>query len=368
MKIAYVITRSDVMGGASVHLLDLAVGAIGEGHEAVIYVGGAGVFTKQAKAKGLACVSLGNLRRNIRPIADVLCFFELRSRLKEYEPDVIHLHSSKAGIIGRLVAKNLAIPSVFTAHGWAFTEGISSWKRKFYLAIERFMVRVEGKVITVSDYDRALALKSGVGKADKLIVIHNGMPDVTVERIRSEANRPIRFIMVARFDEQKDQALLIHAFTHVQRQDWILELVGDGPLIDEVRSQVVKLGVADKVVFSGACNDVPERLAASDVFCLISNWEGLPLTILEAMRSGLPVIASKVGGVQEAVIDGRTGYVISRGDLAGLTAAIDTLMASDEQRTQFGNNGRENYVMNFTFEKMLEKTLEVYQNVFELKL
>ena len=139
LKIAYVITRSDVMGGASVHLLDLAAGMMRAGHQVIIFVGGTGVVIERATEMGIRCVSLKYLVREIRPFIDVCCFFELFSHLKRYKPDIVHLHSSKAGIVGRLVSKCLRVPSVFTAHGWAFTEGVSKNKRIFYLFVERYL-------------------------------------------------------------------------------------------------------------------------------------------------------------------------------------------------------------------------------------
>lgn len=357
------ITRSDIMGGASVHLLDLAAGAMRAGHEVEIYVGGNGVLFDHAEKKGLTCSSIDSLVRQISVVDDVLCFFELRSKIKRCRPDILHLHSSKAGLIGRLVGKSLGIPSVFTAHGWAFTEGVSRRRRKLYLLLERFVGRFAERIITVSEYDRQLALKYEVANPAKLITIHNGIPNVAVKSFTSEMNSPVRLIMVARFDEQKDQALLVQALSRVVSKDWHLEFVGDGPSIDEVRSLVNEFGLVEKVTFSGSRDDVQERLANSDVFCLISNWEGLPLTILEAMRGGLPVIASDVGGVAEAVVDQQTGYLVRRGDSLSITAAIEALLSSEKDRIQFGQNGRLRYEGKFTFQVMLDKTLAVYKEV-----
>jgi glycosyltransferase involved in cell wall biosynthesis len=351
------------MGGASVHLLDLATGAVSAGHKVAIYVGGKGVFLDNARIKRLPCIPVERLVRQISLVDDALCFFELRSKLKQYQPDIIHLHSSKAGLIGRLVAKSLGIRSVFTAHGWAFTEGVSRSQRKLYLFLERFMSRFANKIITVSEYDRRLALKYKVGDSNKLITIHNGMPNLMPDADIKAGGGPVRLIMVARFDEPKDQAALVRALSGVSAKHWHLELVGDGPSIEQVRLLVDDLGLGSKVTFSGARNDVGERLANSDVFCLISNWEGLPLTILEAMRGGLPVIASDVGGVAEAVVDRQTGYVVMRGDTAGITVAIEALLESEEDRTRFGKNGRLRYEEKFTFQVMLDKTLAVYEEI-----
>jgi glycosyltransferase involved in cell wall biosynthesis len=363
LKIAYVITRSDVMGGASVHLLDLASSALEAGHEVLIFVGGKGVFVEQAKDKSLECISLSFLKREIHPIYDFLCFFELKSKLKTFKPDIIHLHSSKAGILGRLAAKSLKIPSVFTAHGWAFTEGVSRFKRKLYLKIERYMAKLTNRIITVSDFDRKLALDSNVGDRKKIVSIHNGMPDIQYLPRKKSKSDYVRFIMVARFDHQKDHKKLVDAFSLIKDKNWLLEFVGDGPFYREVYDYVDIKKLGDKVVFSGACNDVSNRLASSDVFCLISNWEGLPLTIIEAMRAGLPIIASSVGGVPETIIQGETGYLVSRGDVSGISASIKTILKSEDERLRLGENGRLYYENDFKFEQMFDKTLNVYKDI-----
>lgn len=365
MKIVYVITRSDVIGGASVHLLDLAYGAKDAGHEVVILVGGHGVFLDRAEEKGLRCVSLLYMVREISLLKDLCCLFELRRTIAGIRPDIIHLHSSKAGILGRLVAKSLSIPVVFTAHGWAFTEGVSKRRRAIYRFIERFMARFASKVITVSEYDRKLSLDLGVGNQKLIATIHNGMPDLAQCQKDYMAGDVIRMVMVARFDSQKNHLALIEALTCIKHLKWSLEFVGDGPLLESVQDVVLRYDLFDRVVFSGACNDVPSRLAKADIFILISNWEGLPLTILEAMRAGLPVVASRVGGVPESIEQGRTGFVIERNDQQSLVDALVKLIESAELRKTMGQLGRRKFENEFTFETMLRKTLDIYEGAIQ---
>ena len=368
MRIVYVITQSDVIGGASVHLLDLASGARQQGHEVVVLAGGDGVFLERVKAAGLNGRSLRHLCREIKPRSDLLGLLELRRVFKELKPDLVHLHSSKAGILGRLAAKSLSLPTVFTAHGWAFTEGVSAKRRALYRVIERYVAGYTDRIITVSDYDRRLALEAKVGSAQRIRTVHNGMPrvDVLPPALLLTDMPPtdaVRLIMVARFDEQKNHLGLLEGLARVANHNWTLELVGDGPLLESVRARAAQLELSDRVVFSGSCNDVARRLAQSDVFVLISNWEGLPLSILEAMRAGLPVIASRVGGVPEAVVDGETGYLVERGDAEGLGQALTRLLESPELRQQMGRQGKTKFEAEFTFDTMLARTLAVYNEV-----
>ncbi|HAW22581.1 MAG TPA: glycosyltransferase family 1 protein [Pseudomonas sp.] len=366
MKIVYVITRSDVIGGASVHLLDLAVGVQELGHEVSIFVGGNGILNVVAGERGLDCGVIKHLRRKIDPVNDVLCFFELRSQLAKCRPDIVHLHSSKAGLLGRLACCTLSIPVVYTAHGWAFTEGVPKRKRRIYALVERFMARLTKIIITVSDYDRNLALSYRVGHERIVKTIHNGMPDLSYENglcEGAEEEKNLRLIMVARFEAPKDHLALLEALNSLKHFSWSLELVGDGPLLPAAKDAAKHFGLADRVVFSGACDDVSQRLACSDIFILISQWEGLPLTILEAMRAGLPVIASNVGGVSEAVETGVTGFLVDRNDIAGITESVTKLIVSRDLRIAMGKSGRIKFLDSFTFSKMLAETLSIYNEL-----
>jgi len=363
MKVIFVITRSDVMGGASVHLLDLAAGLQSCGYDITILVGGQGVFLQHAQDRSLSCISLKYLTREIDLVIDIKAIFELRGVLKRLKPDLIHLHSSKAGIIGRISAIGLPAPCIFTAHGWAFTEGVSPRRRFLYRFIERLIAPLAKRIITVSDYDRTLALAGRVALPGQLAVVHNGMPDISAKMRaqRVALGDIVRFVMVARFEAPKDQLSLLRAFAALPSGQWRLELIGDGPQMQAAIDLATSLGLADSVIFSGACIDVASRLAASDVFILISRWEGLPLTILEAMRAGLPVIASDVGGVAEAVQDGETGYLIKRDATGLLIERLGLLLADVEMRRRMGEAGRLRYESDFTFSLMLDKTIAVYE-------
>ena len=363
LKIVYVITRSDVIGGASVHLMDLASGMQTEGHEVTILVGGNGMLIEKVQERGLNCIPLKHLVREISPYHDFLCFFELKKKLTGLNPDIVHLHSSKAGLVGRIVTKILGAPSIFTAHGWSFTDGVSKKRRYIYRLLERYIAKFSDKIITVSEYDRQLALTNRVGNPELITTIHNGMPNSELPTIPEKRTTKINLIMVARFDAQKNQTLLLKSLASIKDLPWELELVGDGPDFDEVKRFTALLGLDNCVHFSGACDDVPTRLNNADIFLLISNWEGFPLTILEAMRSGLPVIASDVGGVSEAVSHQGTGFLIPRDDSDSLSDAISTLVSSSELRETMGKAGRLRFEQEFTFDTMLKKTLNLYQEI-----
>ncbi len=220
-------------------------------------------------------------------------------------------------------------------------------------------------VIAVSDYDRDLAVRCHVLARNQVCVIHNGIADVSF-RAAPAVGRQVNIVMVARFAAQKAHNCLLRALQDLQG-NFDLWLIGDGPDIEQARANSVRLGVSDRVVFMGARNDVPELLAKAHIFVLASNYEGLPISILEAMRAGLPVVASDVGGVGESVCDGENGFLVPRGDVLTLRERLQRLISNETLRAKMGAASRRRYVEEFTSEQMVSKTLAVYKKVLACK-
>ena len=365
MKIAYLVARSDAVGGATIHIRDLASAMLARGHIVTFIVGGEGAVTEEFANKRIPYRSLKFLNRSIHPYRDLRAYFEVHRILEKLKPDLLSTHNAKAGVLGRIAARTLGIPVLFTVHGWTFTEGVPANRARTYLWAERAVAPLAHRIITVSEYDRQLALEYRVAPASKLITIRNGMPDITERYWASPASEPPRLIMVARFEEQKDHATLVRALAELKEQPWCLDFVGDGPLRHGIQTLTQQLGLAERVRFLGTHNDVINLLAHSQVFLLISNWEGFPRSILEAMRAGLPVITSDVGGSRESVEEGRTGFLIPRGDVNTLQDRLRQLIASPKLRLQMGIIGRKRYEANFTFKHMFEKTLNVYYEILQ---
>lgn len=363
MHIVYLITQSDSIGGASVHLLTLAEAMLKKGHQVEVLVGGKGPFFEMLRDWAIPVFSIPHLVRRIDPFFDLLAYREIKKKLLDLKPDLLHVHSSKAGILGRYVAYRMQIPSLFTAHGFSFTEGVSLLRRGFYRRVERQAAKWGKGIIAVSDYDRRLALKLGVCSEEQIIVIPNGISDITSDLRADPSIQPPHLIMVARFDKQKDQSFLLKALGELKDLPWSLEFVGDGPLKDEVEALSRKLHLEDKVLFLGFRKDVPERMANSQIFLLISNWEGFPISIIEAMRAGLPVISSDVGGCRELVADHENGFLVARGDMDHLIRCIRTLLTNPIMRVKMGNKGRLEYERKLTDREMIERILSVYHEV-----
>ena len=367
MRLVYVITRSDAVGGANIHVRDFASAMRLAGHDAIVLIGGEGPVTRELRDKGVPYESLRYLGREISPTDDLRGFWELRQALKRLRPDLVSTHTSKAGVLGRLAARSLGIPVIYTAHGWAFTDGIAPGKAWAYRWAERVAAPFGDKIITVSEYDRTLAIEQRVARSRQVVAIHNGMPDIPASLHANPAATPPRMIMVARFEPQKDQFTALTALATLRELPWEIEFIGDGPRLDSAREMAGRLGLSERVHFLGARRDVAERMASSQLFLLISNWEGFPRSILEAMRARLPVVASDVGGSRESVVEGQTGFIIARGDAGTLAARLRLLLTDAALRARMGAAGRQRYEERFVAQRMFQRTLEVYEGVLRRK-
>lgn len=362
MKIVIFITRGDSIGGAQTHVIDIARIFKSNGHDVLVCFGGKreGPFMKLLIAKNIDFVNIECLKREISPIADFISILKLNKILKQYSPDVLSLHSSKAGILGRICGFVMGIPVVLTIHGWSFTEGVNKKKAIFYKFLEKYLAKLVTKFIVVSNYDKEIALKNNITQEKKLTVIHNG---IEINEFKKKAIRKevIDIVMVARFDEQKDHLTLIRALTNAKY--FKLHLLGDGPNLQNIKNLVNKSGISEKVIFYGYSNQVTEILRESDIFILTSNWEGFPISTLEAMNYELPVIVSNVGGATEAILHGVTGFSVEKNDAQALRKFVDILSENHDVRIKMGKDGKNILTNNFSVEKMYQKVLLVYNEV-----
>lgn len=389
-KVAFVITRGDSIGGAQIHVRDLAAHLRAQGVDVVVCVGSTGPFTEDLDRLGVRRRLCPELARSMNPVRDLKAVRELHRALLVERPDLLSAHTAKAGLVGRLAAAWAGIPAIFTAHGWQFAPGIALRQRAIVYCLELLLSRLPasarrrgggaGRVITVSRFDHRLARRTAAVPASRLHLVYNGLPDVPLDARRPgpayhAADRAIpRIIMTARFQEQKDHATLLRAMRDVPGV-WHLLLVGEeGPLAQRIRDLAADLGFSCgaggpespaqpcRVDFLGHRRDVAELLDSSDIFCLVSRWEGLPRSIIEAMRAGLPTIATDVGGVRELVQHGRTGYLVPPGNPALLAQRLRELICAQSLRRRMGTAARASYEASFTFDAMYHNTVRVWRH------
>jgi glycosyltransferase involved in cell wall biosynthesis len=283
---------------------------------------------------------------------------ELMRLCRRLRPDIVHVHSSKVGVLGRVAAWLARVPvRVYTVHGWSFAayDGLVG---RVYLWLERLMRPLTTAVVCVSEATRRRGIAARACNDAHTVVIHNAV-EVGSFGPRVEGSGPPRVISVGRFAYPKDFATLLQALVLLDT-DYRATLVGDGPDLAEVAA-----AAPDQVELLGARRDVSDLLARSDVFVLSSRSEGFPVSILEAMAAGLPVVATDVGGVAEAVVDGATGILVPAADPHSLGGALERLLADDELRRRLGDAGRARALRLFDTPRYRAAHLDLYRRELE---
>lgn len=359
-RILYLITRGE-RGGAQAHVLHLAT-AMRTHFEVEIATGERGFLVDECVARGIPVHVVPYLQRDVNFLSDTLSLIQVVRLFRKVRPDLVHAHTFKAGFVGRLAAACLGIPSVYTVHMWPFElfDSPSSW-RLLGPPIERLSANWCDRVITVSSTGAEIAQRHGIGFRGKITWIHNGIPDCE-ERASPDSVGPPIITMVARFTEPKYQELLLRAFAKIPAGP-ILRFVGDGPKHSEVKRLAQELKIAERTLFMGSRSDIPELLADSQIFILASRSELFPISILEAMRAGLPIVASNVGGVPEAIINNRSGLLVPTESVNAMAEAIKRLLSDRELRIRLAAAARQRFEEHFSSTRMAIRTLSIYLDV-----
>jgi glycosyltransferase involved in cell wall biosynthesis len=261
--------------------------------------------------------SLDHLKWLGNPGTDALGLLELRRLIRRLAPDIVHLHSFKAGALGRLACAGLPVKVVFTAHGWVFTPGSSLIRRTLGAFIEWCLSWMTDRIVVVSQFDLNSARRNGIS-VRKLVMIRNGVPGLPEDEYRAKVERlnsrdptaAIRLVMVARFAPPKAQSLLLRALSRLEPAEVVrtrTTFVGDGPELKESMDLAQSLGLAPHTHFAGliASREVDAYLNDAEVLVLASFYEGMPLSVLEGMSAGCAILASNIGALQELI--GGTG-------------------------------------------------------------
>lgn len=359
-KILYIVTKSD-LGGVTKYLLEI-VNHLPQAYEPFFIMSNKGYFSEElcklGFEKNIYFVKMTNSIFDIK--THILSNIKTLSLILKIKPDIIHCNSTTAGIVGRLCGFLTRIPVIFTAHGWAFTNGIAKWKQVFYKVLETFLAIFTNKIICVSEYDRQIALKVMPFFKNKLITIHNGMSDISDEYMKKNFSKDkLKIVMVSRFCLQKDPYTLIEAVRQCNKEglNVDLDLWGYGEELDKVLS-IIKATNCSNIQYKGEISDVTPILKDYDIYALISNWEGLPIGIIEAMRAGLPILVSDVGGNSECVKD--NGFLVKRQDVSDCKIQLKKFLDNKDNLQEFAKNSRCFFEEEFMCEKMVCKTIKEY--------
>jgi glycosyltransferase involved in cell wall biosynthesis len=356
-RILLLITLAET-GGAQTYVAGL-LPALVRRLDVVVAAHGDGPLRDAALASGARYVPLRHVRRNLHPAHDLLGLLELAALIRRERPDILHANSSKAGLLGRTAAAALGVPvRIFTVHGWAF-KAYSGPVSAFYRWADRLMAPLTTTTVCVSERERSAGVAARTCRARDTVVIPTAVDAGVVPQARLDGSPP-RVIMVGRLAAPKDPVTLVRALAGVRRAPFTATIVGDGPDRPAVEAEIRAAGLEGVVELAGERHDVPRLLADADVCVLSSRSEGAPLSVLEAMAAGLPVVASAVGGVPEIVADGDTGLLVPPGDAAALAAALERLLADAALRRRLGAAGRERVRERFDLAELQRAHLELY--------
>ncbi|MFN0199611.1 MAG: glycosyltransferase family 4 protein, partial [Planctomycetaceae bacterium] len=378
MHVVHVITRL-IIGGAQENTLLNVEDQHRDYGDRVALVTGPGLgpegsLEQRAAQGGFTFRVLPELRRNLHPLRDLAAYRALVKLLREMKPDLVHTHSSKAGILGRAAAAKLGIPAVHTIHGAAFHVGQHPLAHWLYRRAERWAAKRCERIISVCDAMTDQYVAAGIAPRDKFVTIYSGMevepflhPPRDPQSVRQELGITSDQVVIGKvarlFHLKGHEAILNVAQAVVARNSRVRFLfVGDGILKAEIQQRIAQMGLTEHFVFTGLVppSRIPELISAMDLVVHTSLWEGLARVLPQGLISGKPVVSYDVDGAREVVIPGETGFLIPVHDRAKLTEALIELADDPALRQRMGQTGREQFTGQFRHQEMTRRIREVY--------
>lgn len=377
INLLYVVTKLE-LGGAQKQLLALIRGLDRKRFRPFLFTAQEGLLLPEALSiDELTVIKSRCLERPINPLKDLLALLEIRHVIQNNEIKVVHTHSSKAGILGRWAAKLSGAEVILhTAHGWSFHDFQPWLAYSLYGWLERLTARFTDRIIVVSEHDRRRGLDNRIGSSVKYTLIRYGIDHVEFSGaeggIRQELGIPEKDLlvgMVACFKPQKRAQDFIRLASLVRKMLPCIRfvLIGDGIMRRRLEKMVRRSGLSGEITLCGWRRDIPRILSAIDVFVLTSLWEGLPVTVLEAMASGKPVVVSDTGGVREVVRDGQTGFLFPPKDMPAASERLCLLLKEQGLRTRMGREAERELGGRFSVRGMIEETQGLYSELCRMK-
>ncbi len=375
-KVAHIITRLD-FGGAQANTLYTAGRLDRDRFDACIISGPGGMLA--ADNKTVRLVTAGRLARDISPFKDLAALFELRRLLRAEAPGVVHTHSSKAGILGRLAAAAAGVPVIIhTFHGFGFHPGQNFIKRNFFILLEKFCALFSGALVFVSRANMETARAAGIGSPAKYRLIRSGIAlagypaKIDRDAARAEFGLGPRDLVVLSIGNAKPQKNPVHfleaaARVTAVRKEARFVFVGGGEALAALRAEAETRGLGDKCLFTGWREDSARLLAMADIFALTSLWEGLPRSLVEALRTGLPAVCYRTDGVTDILKDGVNGFCIEQGDVDAFCAALLRLAAEPALRGRLAAGASATDLAEFDIDLMVKQQEELYSELLKKK-
>ena len=360
-RILFVIDSLRV-GGAETLLLDLLDAAKTRGDLAHVAYFTPGPLAPEVEKRGIATTRL-----SARGLKDPRALFRAWQLMRRWKPDVVHSHLTKSDLVAQMTARMLRLPRLLTLHNAA------PWRKKRLPArLYHWVVGNPDALIAVTPLVADHVARYGGVPRDDIEVIQNGVdlarfsPDTAIPLDLTQFGVPKDAVVIAkvgRLNVQKDHANFLRAAAILARKDPRAHflVVGDGELMEQSRELAKQLGLgADRLTFTGNIRQMPELLAAIDIFMLASAWEGLPMVLLEAMAMGLPVVSTAVGGVPDLIENGENGMLVPASDPAALAAAGQLLVSDAEMRSRIGAAGQDTVRARFSGQAMTDRIWSLY--------
>ena len=382
-RVLHLITRLD-RGGSADNTILTVFGLLKKGYYVTLVSGQTlNPTLKLAELdwqKGKDWVEVPELVRQISPIRDIKAFFKIYVLIKRGCFHLVHTHSSKAGILGRLAAKLAGVPIiVHTPHGHVFYGYYEPILTRLFLLVERIWAKLTDRIVTLTEKGKQEHIQLKVAPTDKFAVIPSGVElrdFLRVQKSSPTLRQELGIVSgdrvvgsVGRFVPIKGYRYFLEAAKEIldQQSDVLFLLVGDGPLEEELKAFAEALGIAPRAVFAGYRADVAKMIALMDVFVLPSLNEGMGKVVVEAMAEGKPVVATKVGGVPELVLDNLTGILCPPKDSFAMAEAILKLLRNKELARKMGAEGRKRVYPRYDAKVMVEKIERLYGNLMREK-
>ena len=343
-----------------------------------------GAFWDDLVGRGYRMVDLP-FTRGANPAANLRALWVLWRHLARSPYEIVHVHTPIVGVLGRLAARWARVPiRLYTAHGFYFHDDMHPAFRRFCVAVERFAARRGHFVFTQSDEDRQSAIRERICRPDDIATIGNGIdtkrfdPAAIAPEARAALRKELRLSeasptvgIVARIVREKGVFELADAVAAVRRDLPDVRVVWIGGALESdrddstiaFRRRLESLGIADHVRFTGFRNDVPALMSLCNVYTLPSYREGMPRSILEAMSMALPVVATRIRGCREEVVEGETGFLVPPRDAAALADRLARLLAHPDGARRMGEAGRRRAVEHFDFRLVLDRQWRVYERL-----
>lgn len=379
MKILHLITRL-ILGGAQENTILSCEGLAERGHEVILgygpIYGPEGSLYDRAKSGAYQLIEIPTMLRAIRPLKDYACYRACRKLIRELKPDVVHTHSSKAGIIGRAAAWAENTPVIIhTIHGLPFHPYQSKLINKIYISLERYAAKRAHKIVTVCDAMREQALREGIGTRDMYETVYSGME---VEPFLQDINDrhatrqqygikedDIVIGTVARLSDLKGHDDLLKVLPDLVRKYPNVKLmwVGDGWLREKLEQKLNELRLKEHVVLVGMVNpdQIPRFIRAMDVLVHPSYREGLARALPQALLTRVPVVSYDCDGAPEVCLEDQTGKRVKTGDIKQLHQALAWMCEHPQARTEMGNTGRAFCKQRFDHRVMVKELERIYE-------